>query len=105
MTQEQLEKIITAIRKQKEYEEKFHDAFKAVFTEQEPPFLETPLWEGLYLALDETLGLEDFFSWWIWETDCGRDKTKARIWLQGGQEIPVTNAKEILEYVAINYGL
>lgn len=99
ISQTDLEKIIESMKKQREYEDSVSAAFGKVFPSQHAPFLEIPLWSGISRALDSALGLgEDFFEWWIWETDCGENESRAKIWLEDGTEIPVRNAEEIIRY-------
>ena len=96
MTEAILNEIIEGAKKLLQYEERCIEAFKVIFPESYPPVLVNPLWRAFTTAMDVALGLEDFFGWWIWETECGT-KDNARIWLD---EVcyPVTNAKEILAY-------
>lgn len=98
ISQTDLDKIIKSIKQQKKYEEGFSDAFKNIFPTQHVPFLENPLWNGIIIALDNALNLGDFFEWWIWETDCGANESRAKIWLEDGTEVPVRNAEEIIRY-------
>lgn len=96
MTEETLNKIIEGLKKQLRHEEKCIEALKMIFPESYPPMPSNPLWQVFAIAVDAALGVEDFFDWWTWETDCGTND-RARIRLD---EVcyPVTNAKEILTY-------
>ena len=96
MTEETLNKIIEGVKKQLRHEEKCIEAIKMIFPESYPPVPSNPLWQAFETAVDAALGVEDFFDWWIWETDCGtNDRARIRM-----DEVcyPVTNAKEILAY-------
>ena len=97
MTRNELEKIIEIIKEQRNYENKCSEAMGVMCPECHQPFLSNPIWVAVEMALNTALGLEDFFAWWIWETDCG-ENDKARIWLEDGTEVPVRTAEEIIEY-------
>ena len=99
MTEETLNKIIEGVKKQLRHEEKCIEAIKMIFPESYPPAPSNPLWQAFETAVDAALGVEDFFDWWIWETDCGTND-RARIRLD---EVcyPVRNAKEILAYAEV----
>ena len=96
ITEETLNGIIEGAKKQLRYEERCIEALKVIFPDSYPPVPSNPLWQTFATAADTALGVEDFFDWWLWETDCGT-KDNARIWLN---EVcyPVRNAKEILAY-------
>lgn len=96
MTEETLNKIIEGVKKQLRYEERCMEAFKVIFPESVTPVPVNPLWQAIATAVDAYLGVEDFFAWWIWDTDCGTND-RAHIWL-GQACYPVRNAKEILAY-------
>lgn len=96
MTEEILNKIIEGAKKQLRHEERCIEALQVIFPESHPPVPSNPLWQAFAVSADAALGVEDFFDWWIWETDCGT-KDNARIWL-GEACYPVRNAKEILAY-------
>lgn len=96
MTEAILNEIIEGAKKQLRYEEVCMEALKVIFPESVAPIVVNPLWSTFATAMDVALGLEDFFGWWIWGTECGI-KDNARIWLN---EVcyPVRNAREILAY-------
>ena len=71
MTEETLNEIIEGARKQLRHEEKCIEALEMIFPESHPPVPSNPLWQAFETAVDAALGVEDFFDWWIWETDCG----------------------------------
>ena len=96
MTVEQLENIIADIKEQIKYEQGITDAFSKAFTDCYPPVMNNPIWTSLIELLDSALGLEDFFSWWIWETQCG--EYHAELYEQDGTVIYVRNAEEIIKY-------
>lgn len=96
MTEDILNKIIEGVKKQLRHEERCIEAFKVIFPESYPLVPSNPLWRAFETAMDAALGVEDFFDWWIWETECGT-KDNARIWLDDVC-YPVRDAKEILVY-------
>lgn len=96
MTVEQLESIISCIKQQIDYELEVTDAFNKIFPDFDEVFMSTPLWAGFSKALDAALGLDDFFDWWIWGTQCGEEH--AAIDEQDGTVIYVRNAEEIIKY-------
>lgn len=96
MTVEQLENIIADIKAQIKYENDCVDAFEMMFPNCYSPVIDNPIWTSLIELLDSALGLEDFFSWWIWDTLCGDDH--AEIHEKDGTVIPVRNAEEIIKY-------
>lgn len=96
ITETKMNEIIEGAKKQLRNEERCIEALKVIFPESHPPVPSNPLWQAFATTVDAALGVEDFFDWWIWETECGTN-ARARIWLD---EVcyPVTNAKEILAY-------
>lgn len=96
MTVEQLENIIADIKAQIKYENDCVAAFETMFPNCYSPVIDNPIWTSLIELLDSALGLEDFFSWWIWDTQCGKDH--AELYEQDGTVIYVRNAEEIIKY-------
>ena len=96
MTETVLNKIISDVKEQLQYEERCNDAFREIFPDSYPPVFENMLWTALSTAVDEALGVDDLFGWWIWETDCG---TKDNAWIElKGRRWPITNAREMLAF-------
>lgn len=96
MTVEQLESIISCIKQQIDYELEITYAFNKIFSDSDDAFIDTPLWAGFCKLLDAALGLEDFFDWWIWDTQCGEKCAVKKE--QDGTVIYVRNAEEIIKY-------
>lgn len=96
MTVEQLENIIADIKAQIKYENDCVVAFEMMFPNCYSPVIDNPIWTSLIELLDSALGLEDFFSWWIWDTQCGKDH--AELYEHDGTVIYVRNAEEIIKY-------
>lgn len=96
MTEETLNKIIEGAKKQLRHEERCIEALEVIFPESYPPVPANYLWDALAEAVDAALGLEEFFDWWVWDTNCG---TTGSAWIElDGVRYPVTNASEILAY-------
>ena len=96
MTEETLAKIIEGAKAQVRYEDDCYEALRVIFPDIYPSIFVNPIWQAFATAVDEALGVEDLFDWWVWETKCG---TKDNSWIElGGVRYPLTNAREILEY-------
>ena len=98
ITEKQLEKLLSAFRKQLEYEDKCYDAYKVIFPDSYPPIHENYLSNALCNAIDMLLGLEDwddFTSWWVYETNMGKDHPCVSY---EGKSYHLTNAHEIITF-------
>lgn len=97
MTVDQLETILSSVKKQIEYEDKCSDALSVLCPDCTSPILSNPLWQACCMAVDLALGLEneDFIAWWIWETDCGKKDNKLYL---NGEEIEIKTAQDIINY-------
>ena len=95
ITEEILDRIIKEARRQQKYEMKCSEAFGILYPDSYPPIVPNYLWGALATAVDSALGVTDFFDWWVWETDFGKDNA----WIGlDGVRYPVTDVKEILAY-------
>lgn len=100
ITVKQLECIIKSIKDQLEYEHTCGKALNMICPDCYTPILSNPIWSAFTQAMDAALGLDDFFSWWIWETNCGEHC--AEIYEVDGSVSYVRNAEEIINYAKKN---
>ena len=96
ITVKQLEYIIKCIKAQLEYEDTCSKALGMICPDCYMPILSNPIWSAFTQAMDAALGLDDFFSWWIWDTNCGEHH--AEIYELDGSITYVRNAEEIINY-------
>lgn len=95
MTTENLNRIIDHVRLQRNYENKCAKAFNTIFGGNITPAMQNFLYAPLCIAMDLALGIEDFFEWWIFDTECGTNGNS--MWIDG-IKYPVSNADEILAF-------
>lgn len=56
--------------------------------------------EGLVVELLENIFKDkDYISWWIYETDYGRNKDMAKVWPEDGTEIKLNTAEQLYEFL------
>lgn len=99
MTKEQLESVLADIKKQLSYEDDCRKAFGLLYPDSWAPVSTNYLWSALLRTLDTALGIEDFFSWWVFDTECGKDH--AVIYFPDGREINIRTVDDIFEYVSM----
>ncbi len=56
--------------------------------------------ESLVLELLQNIfNDKDFISWWIYETDYGRNKNMAKVWLEDNTEISLETPEQLYDFL------